>query len=82
MEINVVDYHALLLDPFELQNRYSSLNETEKTVLHDTLVKLVACRGRSCTLSRHLNNVHHQLGDSITHLSRGNKRKHTSDGMC
>lgn len=42
-------------DPFETQNRVAFLTAEEKSYLHDTLNHLKRCRGRSCTLNRHIN---------------------------
>lgn len=45
-------YHVdnLLIDPFELTNRFEQLRPEEKSYLHDQLMELMACKGRSCTV--------------------------------
>lgn len=52
-----ITYYNLRIDPFELQNRADSLKPEELSYLHDTLAHLMACKGRTCTLS-HYNNPH------------------------
>uniref|UniRef100_A0A1B0CX50 Extracellular sulfatase C-terminal domain-containing protein n=1 Tax=Lutzomyia longipalpis TaxID=7200 RepID=A0A1B0CX50_LUTLO len=47
-----ITYYNLRIDPFETQNRASSLSAEEKTQLHETLERLKSCRGKSCTLPR------------------------------
>ncbi|XP_038115687.1 extracellular sulfatase SULF-1 homolog isoform X2 [Culex quinquefasciatus] len=49
----LVTYYNLRIDPFETQNRESSLTAEEKVVLHETLEYMKNCRGKSCTLPRH-----------------------------
>uniref|UniRef100_A0A182RDD7 Extracellular sulfatase n=1 Tax=Anopheles funestus TaxID=62324 RepID=A0A182RDD7_ANOFN len=49
----LVTYYNLRIDPFETQNRESSLTVEEKAVLHETLEEMKRCRGSSCTLPRH-----------------------------
>ncbi|XP_055544974.1 extracellular sulfatase SULF-1 homolog [Wyeomyia smithii] len=49
----LVTYYNLRIDPFETQNRESSLTAEEKAVLHETLEYMKSCRGKSCTLPRH-----------------------------
>ncbi|XP_053669458.1 extracellular sulfatase SULF-1 homolog [Anopheles marshallii] len=53
----LVTYYNLRIDPFETQNRESSLTAEEKAVLHDTLEEMKRCRGKSCTLPRHPHNA-------------------------
>ncbi|XP_050079324.1 extracellular sulfatase SULF-1 homolog [Anopheles maculipalpis] len=53
----LVTYYNLRIDPFETQNRESSLTVEEKAVLHETLEEMKRCRGKSCTLPRHQPNV-------------------------
>uniref|UniRef100_A0A182MEV5 Extracellular sulfatase C-terminal domain-containing protein n=1 Tax=Anopheles culicifacies TaxID=139723 RepID=A0A182MEV5_9DIPT len=53
----LVTYYNLRIDPFETQNRESSLTAEEKAVLHETLEEMKRCRGQSCTLPRHPHNV-------------------------
>lgn len=43
---------CIALDPFETQNRASSLLPDEVTFMHDTLSKLRNCKGRNCTLRK------------------------------
>ncbi|CAG9860528.1 unnamed protein product [Phyllotreta striolata] len=52
-----VTFYNLRIDPFELQNRVDSLKPEERSYLHDVLVRLMACKGKSCTLSQP--NGHH-----------------------
>ncbi|XP_058445982.1 extracellular sulfatase SULF-1 homolog [Malaya genurostris] len=52
----LVTYYNLRIDPFETQNRESSLTPEEKAVLHDTLDYMKNCRGKSCTLPRYQHN--------------------------
>lgn len=40
------------VDPFETQNRYSSLSSSERQHMHKSLIQLQSCRGRRCTLPR------------------------------
>ncbi|RZC31787.1 extracellular sulfatase SULF-1 -like, partial [Asbolus verrucosus] len=47
----LVTFYNLRIDPFELQNRIDQLKPEEKSFLHDQLRYLVACKGRSCTVS-------------------------------
>lgn len=61
----------VFLDPFETQNRVSSLTPEEKAHLHDTLQKLVACKGRNCQLPR----SNGFLGEANTHTSVRNSRR-------
>ncbi|XP_055632222.1 extracellular sulfatase SULF-1 homolog [Toxorhynchites rutilus septentrionalis] len=49
----LVTYYNLRIDPFETQNRESSLTSEERAVLHETLEYMKSCRGRGCTLPRH-----------------------------
>ncbi|KFB53347.1 AGAP003374-PA-like protein [Anopheles sinensis] len=49
----LVTYYNLRIDPFETQNRESSLTVEEKAVLHATLEEMKRCRGKSCTLPRY-----------------------------
>uniref|UniRef100_A0AAG5CXI3 Extracellular sulfatase SULF-1 homolog n=1 Tax=Anopheles atroparvus TaxID=41427 RepID=A0AAG5CXI3_ANOAO len=49
----LVTYYNLRIDPFETQNRESSLTTEEKAVLHETLEEMKRCRGKSCTLPRY-----------------------------
>ncbi|XP_058172454.1 extracellular sulfatase SULF-1 homolog [Anopheles ziemanni] len=49
----LVTYYNLRIDPFETQNRESSLTSEEKAVLHATLEEMKRCRGKSCTLPRY-----------------------------
>ncbi|XP_062714903.1 extracellular sulfatase SULF-1 homolog [Aedes albopictus] len=49
----LVTYYNLRTDPFETQNRESTLTPEEKVVLHETLEYMKGCRGKSCTLPRH-----------------------------
>uniref|UniRef100_A0A182PCU3 Extracellular sulfatase SULF-1 homolog n=1 Tax=Anopheles epiroticus TaxID=199890 RepID=A0A182PCU3_9DIPT len=53
----LVTYYNLRIDPFETQNRESSLTAEEKAVLHETLEEMKRCRGKGCTLPRHQQNV-------------------------
>uniref|UniRef100_A0A182W0M8 Extracellular sulfatase SULF-1 homolog n=1 Tax=Anopheles minimus TaxID=112268 RepID=A0A182W0M8_9DIPT len=53
----LVTFYNLRIDPFETQNRESSLTAEEKTVLHETLEQMKRCRGQSCTLPRHPHNA-------------------------
>lgn len=46
-----VTFYNLRIDPFELQNRADSLKPEEKSYLHDLLARLMACKGKSCTVS-------------------------------
>ncbi|CAG9831843.1 unnamed protein product [Diabrotica balteata] len=48
-----VTYYNLRRDPFELQNRANSLKPEELSYLHDLLARLMACKGRSCTVSHY-----------------------------
>ncbi|XP_065075177.1 extracellular sulfatase SULF-1 homolog [Ochlerotatus camptorhynchus] len=54
----LVTYYNLRSDPFETQNRESTLTAEEKVVLHETLEYMKGCRGKSCTLPKH----HHGAG--------------------
>lgn len=47
--------HFFFVDPFELQNRVNHLKPEERSYLHHQLKALIACKGRSCTVS---NNLH------------------------
>lgn len=47
----------LFADPFELQNRVDQLKPEERLYLHKQLIALIACKGRSCTVS-HGSNPH------------------------
>ncbi|XP_055605693.1 extracellular sulfatase SULF-1 homolog, partial [Uranotaenia lowii] len=49
----LVTYYNLRIDPFETQNRESSLTAEEKLVLHETLEYMKSCRGKGCSLPRH-----------------------------
>lgn len=42
-----------ITDPFELQNRLDTLKPEERSYLHDLLARLVACKGKSCTIGQH-----------------------------
>ncbi|KAJ8920854.1 hypothetical protein NQ315_015646 [Exocentrus adspersus] len=48
-----VTFYNLRIDPFELQNRVDTLKPEERSFLHNLLKHLVACRGKSCTVSHH-----------------------------
>lgn len=66
----------IVLDPFETQNRASTLRNEEKSYMHDTLEKLKGCRGKGCTIKRHQTQYHQQQDESAVRLlQRGNKRK-------
>ncbi|XP_065163647.1 extracellular sulfatase SULF-1 homolog isoform X1 [Atheta coriaria] len=43
-------FYNLRIDPFELTNRFEQLRPEEKSYLHDQLMELMACKGRSCTV--------------------------------
>ncbi|XP_062554295.1 extracellular sulfatase SULF-1 homolog [Armigeres subalbatus] len=49
----LITYYNLRTDPFETQNRESTLTPEEKVVLHETLEYMKGCRGKSCTLPKH-----------------------------
>ncbi|XP_053681328.1 extracellular sulfatase SULF-1 homolog [Anopheles nili] len=49
----LITYYNLRIDPFETQNRESSLTAEEKAVLHETLEEMKRCRGKGCTMPRH-----------------------------
>lgn len=53
----IVFHFFVAVDPFETQNRESSLTAEEKAVLHETLEEMKRCRGKGCTLPRHQQNV-------------------------
>uniref|UniRef100_A0A6P7GJH4 Extracellular sulfatase SULF-1 homolog n=1 Tax=Diabrotica virgifera virgifera TaxID=50390 RepID=A0A6P7GJH4_DIAVI len=48
-----ITYYNLRRDPFELQNNADSLKPEELSYLHDLLARLMACKGRSCTVSHY-----------------------------
>ncbi|XP_036332397.1 extracellular sulfatase SULF-1 homolog [Rhagoletis pomonella] len=76
----LITFYNLKIDPFETQNRASSLTSEEKSYMHDVLEKLKGCRGKSCTIKRHPQNQlqqHQQQNESaLRTLARDNKRKH------
>ncbi|XP_053966253.1 extracellular sulfatase SULF-1 homolog isoform X2 [Anastrepha ludens] len=72
----LITFYNLKIDPFETQNRASSLTSEEKSYLHDTLEKLKGCRGKSCAVKRHPLQQRQQQNDSaLRPLPRGSKRK-------
>lgn len=81
-------------DPFETQNRLSSLTAEERSYLHDTLEHLKGCRGRSCTIARHSTTtggssgagggstlLPQSLENNYTQTHRGMGTKRKSDAM-
>lgn len=72
----LITFYNLKIDPFETQNRASTLRNEEKSYMHDTLEKLKGCRGKGCTIKRHQTQYHQQQDESAVRLlQRGNKRK-------
>ncbi|CAD6992022.1 unnamed protein product [Ceratitis capitata] len=72
----LITFYNLKTDPFETQNRASTLTSEEKSYMHDTLEKLKGCRGKSCTIKRNLQPHHQQQNQSaLRPLQRGYKRK-------
>ncbi|XP_050085760.1 extracellular sulfatase SULF-1 homolog isoform X2 [Anopheles aquasalis] len=53
----LVTYYNLRIDPFETQNRESSLTLEEKKALHETLEEMKRCRGKACTMPRYQQNT-------------------------
>ncbi|KAL5273857.1 SULF1 family protein [Megaselia abdita] len=52
----LITFYNLRIDPFETQNRASSLTLEERSHLHDTLNHLKGCRGKGCTIKRQSQN--------------------------
>lgn len=76
----------MISDPFELQNRIDSLKPEEKSYLHDLLSRLMACKGKSCSVGHHTyptfktrnrQNILPMHAMAQTHLRR---KKLTEDG--
>uniref|UniRef100_A0A1Q3F3V4 Putative sulfatase n=1 Tax=Culex tarsalis TaxID=7177 RepID=A0A1Q3F3V4_CULTA len=68
----LVTYYNLRIDPFETQNRESSLTAEEKVVLHETLEYMKNCRGKSCTLPRHHHHHHGGVSGAPVDVVAGN----------
>ncbi|XP_039952975.1 extracellular sulfatase SULF-1 homolog isoform X1 [Bactrocera tryoni] len=72
----LITFYNLKIDPFETQNRASTLTNEEKSYMHDTLEKLKGCRGKSCTIKRYQTQHHQQQNESaLRSVQRGTKRK-------
>ncbi|XP_055698244.1 extracellular sulfatase SULF-1 homolog isoform X3 [Phlebotomus papatasi] len=74
-----ITFYNLRIDPFETQNRASSLSPEEKAQLHETLQRLKGCRGKSCTLPRQHSPAFSDSGFQST--SRSSKRRVTHSGL-
>uniref|UniRef100_A0A6B2EH51 Putative sulfatase n=1 Tax=Phlebotomus kandelakii TaxID=1109342 RepID=A0A6B2EH51_9DIPT len=74
-----ITYYNLRIDPFETQNRASSLSAEEKTQLHETLERLKGCRGKSCTIPRQHSQALSDSGFQST--SRSTKRRVSHSGL-
>lgn len=71
----LITYYNLRMDPFETQNRFSSLSADERKQMHNTLEHLKGCRGRSCTIPR-FGASNEPILPILSPQTRGIKRKY------
>lgn len=85
-----VTYYNVRKDPFQLSNRVVDLTPSERDYLHNQLLELMACKGRSCIVGRaatlpspNNSNRHKQPYNAMSHIAystgRAKKKKTVMD---
>ncbi|KAH8294678.1 hypothetical protein KR018_001366, partial [Drosophila ironensis] len=78
----LITFYNLTIDPFEMTNRAASLLPHERSHMHEVLERLKGCRGRSCSIRRHQDQLENEAGawplrDGANQVQRNHKRKNT-----